>query len=106
MPTSTFVVMDKDSTSDLSHDTLAACVVMEGTSDITPALDISDDQSQILETLEPEPSHKKKQPKRNAKSGVWKFFKSTRIENSKTWYSVNIKERCQLYYNHEHWHVN
>jgi hypothetical protein len=36
---------------------------MEGISDITPALDISEDQSQILETLEPEPSHKKRQPK-------------------------------------------
>jgi hypothetical protein len=74
MPTSTFVVMDKDSTSDLSHDTLADCNVMDGIPDITPALDISKEQSQILETLELEPSHKERQPKQNVKSGAWKFF--------------------------------
>jgi hypothetical protein len=52
--------------------TLADDNVLERISDITPALDISDNQSQILEILEP--SCKKRQSKQNAKSGVWKFF--------------------------------
>ncbi len=76
MPTATLIVVDKENASDLSHNDSFATIVdgdlSGGSSDIVPALDISDEQSQTLETLQP--SHKKRQSKRNAKSGVWKFF--------------------------------